>query len=154
MSAMRTVRGMAADARRLRSGRAACKRQQSDIARALDGHAKPALVAGANAGHAPRENLAALLHELRKNVRALVINEVHLFDAELANFFLAEILPLAARTSAGTSRATAWTAFASRAAVTAGATSRTAFASRRAAMRLYWFLFLGHTFLPFSLGTR
>jgi hypothetical protein len=45
---------------------------------------------------------------LREDVGALVVDEVHLLDAELANFFLAEILALAsrapARTAAGTSR--------------------------------------------------
>src|SRR5450755_628534 len=87
-----------------RARRATRKRQQRDVARALDGHAQPALVPRTNSGHAPRQNLPALLHELRQNVRALVVDEVHLLHAELADFLLAEILPLAtprpARTTA------------------------------------------------------
>jgi len=94
-------------ARRLRACRAARKGQQSDVARPLNGYAQPALVACANARHAARQNLAALLHELREDVRALVVDEVHLLDAELANFLLAEILALAAWPSAGTARTTA-----------------------------------------------
>jgi len=106
----------------LRTRRAAGKRQQRDVARALDGHAEPTLMARANAGHAARQDLAALLHELRKNIRALVVDHVHLLDAELADFLLAEILALAARTPA-------WTAGASRPAF-APRTARTAFAPR------------------------
>src|SRR6266404_1023583 len=81
-------------ARCLSARRAAGKWQESDVARPLDGHAQPALVPRANARHAARQNLPALLHELGKNVRALIVDEVHLFDAELANFLLAEILSL------------------------------------------------------------
>src|ERR1700688_5027154 len=89
MCGRRSVSGLRNDlARRLRARSAACKRQQSDVARALDGHAEPALVARANSGHAPRQNLAALLDKLRKNVRALVVDEVHLLDAKLADFLL------------------------------------------------------------------
>src|SRR5579859_4412626 len=107
-------------ARRLRARGAACKRQQGDIARALDGHAEPALVARANSGHAARQNLAAFLDELREDVRALIVDEVHLLDAELADFLLTEILPLAARASAGTARTTATrSAFAARTAMAA-----------------------------------
>jgi len=94
-------------ARRLRACRAAGKRQQSDIARPLDGHAQPALVTGAYAGHAPGQNLPAFLHELRQDVRTLVVNKVHLFDAELANLLLAEILALAPRPSPWTAGPTA-----------------------------------------------
>jgi len=94
----------------LRARRAARKRQQGDVARTLDGYAQPALMASANARHPARQNLSALLHELRQDVRALVIDEVHLFDAELANLLLAEILALAAWPSTGTARATRSTA--------------------------------------------
>src|SRR5208283_1504684 len=93
--------------RRLRARRAPGKRQQRDIARALDGFAQPPLVARAHPGHAPGQNLPALLHELRKNVRALVVDEVHLLDAELADFLLAEILAFAAAWTSGSS---AWPA--------------------------------------------
>jgi hypothetical protein len=67
-----------------------------------------------DAGHAAGENLAALLHELGKNVGAFVIDQVHFLDAKLADFLLAEKLPLAATrptwTAAGTARAATFTA--------------------------------------------
>ena len=104
--------------RRLRACGAAGKRQQRDVAGALDGHAEPTLVTRADAGHAARQNLAALLHELRKNVGALVVDEIHLLDAELADFLLAEILALAAAGPPGPPRtartSAAGTAFADR----------------------------------------
>ena len=75
---------------------------------------------GANAGHAARQNLAALLHELRQDVGTLVVDEVHLLDTELADLLFAKILALAA---ARTARTTARTAFTTRATVsTTGAT--------------------------------
>src|SRR5258706_13952907 len=100
------------------AGGASCEGHQRDVAGALDGYTEPTLVTRANSGHAARENLAALLHELREDVGALVVDEVHFLDAELADFLLAEILALAARPSAGTARSTG-AAFATRAAVTA-----------------------------------
>ena len=72
----------------------------------------------ANAGHAAREDFAALLHELREDVGALVVDEIHFLDAEFADFFLAEVLALAAGASAGPARSTG-AAFAARTAVTA-----------------------------------
>ena len=50
--------------------------------------------------HAAGQNLAAFLQELRENVRAFVVDEVHLLHAEFAHFLLAKILPLAAGPSA------------------------------------------------------
>jgi hypothetical protein len=80
---------------------------------------------GADSSHAARQNLAALLNELRKNVGALVIDEVHLLNAELANFLFAKILALAAartaRPTTGTSGATFTTTAATRSTFTAGA---------------------------------
>ena len=108
------------DARCLGARCATRKRQQSDVARPLDGHPQPALVTSANAGHPARQNLAALLHELREDVRALVVDEVHLLDAELANFLLAEILALAPWPSAWTARSARTTA--TRSAFAPGAT--------------------------------
>src|SRR5437016_13568029 len=103
------------DARCLRARRAARKRQQRDVARPLDGHAQPALMARAHARHPPRQNLSALLHELRKYVRALVVDKVHLLDAELAHLLLPEILALAPGPASGTARTTAaWSALAPR----------------------------------------
>src|SRR5580700_5193063 len=114
-------------ARGLGAGSAACERQQGDVARALDGHAEPALVARASSGHAARQNLAAFLDELRKNVRALVVDEIHLLDAELADFLLAEILALAAGTAAGAARTTATrSAFTARTTMTTAGTAMAA----------------------------
>src|SRR5580693_8849983 len=139
-------------ARRLRARGAASKRQQRDVARPLDSHTQPALVARANPGHPARQNLAAFLDELRQDIRALVVDEVHLLDAELADFLLAEILALAARTAAGTARTTAArSAFAPRTTMPAsGSMAATAFAARRSTVRLCLFRFLCHTILPFS----
>src|SRR5260370_13079301 len=106
-------------ARRLRSRRASRKRQQRDVARALDGHAQPALVPRANARHPARQNLPALLHELRKDVCAFVVDEVHLLDAELAHLLLTKILALAPGPASGTPRTTAGAAFAPRTTVPA-----------------------------------
>src|SRR5229473_2234294 len=102
-------------ARRLCSRGAAGKWQQSDVARPLDGHAQPALMTRAHARHPARQNLSALLHELRQDVRALVVDEVHLLDAELAHLLLPEILTLAPGPASGTARtAAAWSALAPR----------------------------------------
>jgi hypothetical protein len=112
-------------------------------------------VARADSGHAARENLAALLHELGEDVGALVVDEVHFFDAELADFLFAEILALAAGASTGTARAAAGTTFATWAAMTAaGAVSAAvtagAFAARCAAGGLRLLLLLiCHNCLPF-----
>src|SRR5579883_1473121 len=112
-------------ARSLNTGRAAGKRQQGDVAGPLDGHAQPPLVTRANARHAAGQNFAALLHELRKNVGALVVDEIHLIDAELANLLLAKILALATAQADGTSGATFATA-----------ATRTAFAARTTGVRV------------------
>ena len=135
-------------ARSLGAGGAARKRQQRDIAGALDGHAQPSLVPRADAGHAAWQNLAALLHELRQNIRALVIDKIHLFDTKLADFLFAEILALAAGTPPGTARSTGTTA--ARAAFTPP-TARAAFAPRRSTTSTWrWclFLFLWHAYHP------
>src|SRR6266568_589160 len=71
------------------------KRQQSNVARALDGFAQPALVARARAGHAPRKNLAAVLHEGLEHFHLLEVNKVHTVHAEPADLLFAEELPLA-----------------------------------------------------------
>ena len=119
--------------RRLRARSASRKGQQRDVARPLDGHAQPTLMPRANARHPAGQNLPTLLHELRKNVGALVVDEVHLLDAELANFLLAEILALAAWPASGATRtASAWTAFASRTTLPAAVA---AFTPRRSARR-------------------
>src|SRR5713226_6578042 len=144
-------------ARRLRARRAARKRQQRDIARPLDGHAQPPLMPRANARHPPRQNLPALLHELRQDVRALVVDEVHLLDAELAHLFLAKILALASWPASGAARTPATrSAFASRTTVPAARTAVTtmtagaAFTPRSSSGRWCLFLFLCHNFHPFN----
>src|SRR5882762_1068360 len=147
------------DARCLRARRAPCKGQQRDVARPLDGHAEPALMTRAHARHPPRQNLPALLHELRQDVRALVVDEVHLLDAELAHLLLAEILALTSGPSSRTARAaSAWAAFAPRATVPAARTAvasmttgtGAAFTPRSSSRRWCLFLFLCHTFHPFN----
>ena len=159
---------------------AAGKRKQSDVAGALDGYTEPALMTSANTGHAARKNFAALLHELGKNVGALVVDEIHFFDAELTDLFLAEELALAAARSSGTTArasGTARTTFAARTAtaettfatttarstvatvpaVAATGTARTTFTARRRSRgrclrsRWYWILFVRHNFYPFFL---
>jgi hypothetical protein len=141
--------------RGLRACGTACERQQGDVARALDGDAEPALMARADAGHAARKNFAALLNELRKNVGALVVDEVHLLDTELADFLFAEILALAARTAArSTGTSAAWAAFTTRTTVPAARpVTTTAFAAGRSTVRLCLFRIVCHCFLPFSLET-
>jgi len=139
----------------LRARRAACKRQQRDVARPLDGHAQPALMTRAHSRHPAGQNLPALLHELRQDVRSLVVDEVHLLDAELAHFLLPEILALAPGPASGTARTTAaWAAFAPRTAVSSAGSVATmatgaAFTPRNSAGRWCLFLFLCHTFHPF-----
>jgi hypothetical protein len=134
----------------LRARGTACKRHERNVARALDGHAEPPLMTGANAGHAAGKDLPALLHELRENVGALVVDEVHLLDAKLADFLLAEILALTAPRSARTSAARS--AFAARAAMaTSGSTVAAATFATRSTGTLGLFLFLCHTCLPFRL---
>ncbi len=125
-------------ARCLSARGAAGKWQESDVARPLDGHAQPALVTRAYARHAARQNLPAFLHELRQDVRALVVDEVHLLDAELAHLLFAEILALAAWPSAGSARTTAtWSTFAPRATMPAArsAVTTTTFTPRSSARR-------------------
>jgi replicative superfamily II helicase len=76
-------------------------------------------VARADSGHAAREDFAALLHELREDVGALVVDEIHLLDTELADFLLAEVLTLAAARAAGAAARTSGSAFAAWSAVSA-----------------------------------
>jgi hypothetical protein len=136
---------------------AAREGQQRDVARALDGFTKPALMPRADTGHAARENLSALLYELRQYVGAFVVDEVHLLDTKLADFLLAEILALAAARSTRTSARTATgTTFATRSAVSTTGTSvaaRSTFAAW-AAWTLCLLLFLCHDCLPFKLLLR
>jgi len=136
---MRAVSAGGYGARGLCTRSAARERQQRDIARALDGYAQAALVPRADACHAARQNLAALLHELRQNVRALVVDKIDFFDAKLADFLLAEILALAAGTSPWTARA-----------ALAPPASRTAFAPLTSTSAWRWCLslFVWHTYHP------
>jgi hypothetical protein len=112
----------------------------------------------ANTRHAAWQNFSALLHELRQNVRAFVVDEVHLLDAELAHLLLAEILALApgpASRPPGTAwTPAAWPAVAPRTTVPAArtvTTAMTAFTPRSSAGRWCLFLFLCHNFHPFTL---
>jgi len=109
------------------------------------------LVPGANARHSSRQYLSALLHELREDVRALVVDEVHLLDAELAHLLLAEILALASGPASGPPRSARTTspraAFAPRTTVPA---AMAAFTPRRSSRRWCLLLFFRHTFHPFT----
>ena len=113
------------------------ERQESDIARTLDGFAEPALVARARPGHAARQNFSALLHERLKHLGFFVVDEVHVLDAKAADFLLAKILALSAtaRTagtapgSSGAARTAAFTALSSSA-------SRMAFGAARWSARV------------------
>jgi hypothetical protein len=139
----------------MRACGAAGKWQERDVARALDRFAEPPLVARADAGHAARENLAAFLHELRQNVGALVVDEVHLLDAELADFLLAEILALAAARPAGSAAGTSRAAFAAWSAVSpTGATMTAAWTVTAASWTAgsgCLLLFFCHNCLPFGV---
>ena len=144
-------------ARRLRARCTARKRHEGDVPRPLDRYAQPALVPRAHAGHPARQNFSALLHELRQDVGALVVDEVHLLHAKFANLFLAEILALPARPSSRTSRS-AWASAARPAftprptmsAAVAAVTARATFTPRSSSRRRCLFLFLCHTFHPFT----
>ena len=99
----------------------------------------------ANTGHPARKNLAALLYELRQNIRALVVDKVHLLNAELADLLLAKVLSLAAARSSGTSWTATWAAMST-------AWTMSTFTSRRTARALCLLLFLCHNFLPFGIA--
>jgi hypothetical protein len=167
---LRRLRLLRFDSSRSRAARgAAGKRQQRDVASTLDGYAEPTLMASAYAGHAARKNLAALLHELGKNVGSLVVDEIHLFDTELTDFLFAKKLAFAAARSSRTTRTTTGAAFttsaATRAALATWAAAVAAFVarcllrcrglrSRGLRFRRRWWcliLFVCHNFLPFSL---
>ena len=124
MTARACLRVGAGWTRSLRTCGAARERKQGDVARALDRFTEPALMAGANARHAARENLAAFLNELRQDIGALVVDEVHLLDTELADLLLAEILTLATARATGTTRS-AWATFTSRTTVSTAGTMST-----------------------------
>src|SRR5437660_10579920 len=79
------------------------KRQQRDVSRSLDGHTEPALVFGASARDAPRQHLPAFLHEGLQHFDFLVVDEVHLLDAEAANLRLTTGLPRASTRSTSAS---------------------------------------------------
>ncbi len=75
--------------------------EQGDVARLLDGERKATLVAGADAGEAARDDLAALGDEALEQADVAVADGVDLFGAELADLFAAEELA-SARAAAGT----------------------------------------------------
>jgi len=104
---------------------AAGEREQGDVAGPFDRHAEPTLMTSTHSRHAAGQNFAAFLHELGKNVGALVVDQIHLLDTELTDFLFTEKLALAA---ARTARTTARSAFTASAATTTGA----AFAARAA----------------------
>jgi hypothetical protein len=81
------------------------KRQQSNVARLLDGPGKPPLVRSAHAGQPPGDDFAALGHEPLQQPYVAIRNRVNLFGAELANLLAPEKLAAASGAAAR-----AWTA--------------------------------------------
>jgi len=94
---------------------ARCERKQGNVARLLDRKRKAALMPGANARQAARNNLAALGDEALKQANVTVRDRVDLLCAELADLLAAEELP-----SARTAGAATWARWA-RSARTCGA---------------------------------
>ena len=66
------------------------KRQQSDVARPLDGRGKATLVRRAHSGQPPGDDLAPLGDKLPKQANILVIDIVNLLDAEFTDLLAAE----------------------------------------------------------------
>jgi hypothetical protein len=64
---------------------AGCKRQQSDVARLLDGPRQPPLMGGADAGEAPGHYLAPLGDELLQQAYIAIVDSVDLLAKELAS---------------------------------------------------------------------
>src|SRR6266849_167971 len=81
------------------------KRQQRNVPRLLDGGRQTPLVRCANAGQAPRNNLAALRHELGEQPDIFVVDGFNFLHAELADFLAAKIF---APTLAATGAARTW----------------------------------------------
>src|SRR5713226_10283178 len=71
-----------------------CLGQERDRARPPDGAGELALVPRAAAGDAARGDLAALGHEVLQPAHVLVVDELHLVHAELADLAPAEPAPL------------------------------------------------------------
>src|SRR5712692_1772524 len=71
-----------------------CLGQERDRARPPDGAGELALVPRAAAGDAARGDLAALGHEVLEPTHVLVVDELHLIHAELADLAPAKPAPL------------------------------------------------------------
>src|SRR6185436_15919083 len=69
------------------------ERKERDVTRALDRERDLALVKGAVAADAARNDLAALRHEVFERLRVLVVDRHGLIRAELANTLLATAAP-------------------------------------------------------------
>jgi hypothetical protein len=82
---------------------AGCKRQQSDVARLLDGSRQPPLMGGADAGEAPGYYLAPLSDKLLQQAYIAIVDGVDLFDTKFANLLAAKELASAAAGAAGAS---------------------------------------------------
>src|SRR4029077_4764174 len=80
------------------------KRQQSNIARLLDRRGQAPLMRSADPSQAPRNDFAALRHELRQQPHILVVDGLDFLHAELANLLAAEILAATFAPTAGSSR--------------------------------------------------
>jgi hypothetical protein len=82
---------------------AGCKRQQSDVARLLDGTRQPTLMGGADAGEAPGHYLAPLGDKLLQQPYIAIVDGIDFLDTELANLLAAKELASAAAGAAGAS---------------------------------------------------
>jgi hypothetical protein len=79
------------------------KRQQSDIARLLDGPCQPALMGGAYAGEAPGYYLAPLGDKLLQQAYVAIVDGIDLLDTKLADLLAAKELASSAAGAAGAS---------------------------------------------------
>jgi len=85
------------------------ERQQRDIACLFDGPGHAPLMRGANAGQAPRNDLAALGNKALQQAHIAVWNGVDFLDAELADLLAAEKFPSAGAAACGPGWPCAWT---------------------------------------------
>src|SRR5579863_2837661 len=86
---------------RLRSLDSRREWDKRQIARALDGHGQQPLMRGAGSRETTRQDLASIGHELAHRPYVLVIDEVNLFFAKLADFAPAKILLAPAARASG-----------------------------------------------------
>jgi len=82
---------------------ASCKRQQSDVARLLDGTRQSTLMGGADAGKTPGYYLAPLGDKLLQQANIAIVDGIDFLDTEFADLLAAKELASAAAGAAGAS---------------------------------------------------